>query len=46
MTTTDNVESRVKQIIVEQLGVDAAEVTPRRTPSTIWEPTPSTPWSW
>ena len=28
MTTTDNAESRVKQIIVEQLGVDAAEVTP------------------
>ena len=30
MTTgADNVESRVKQIIVEQLGVDAAEVTPQ-----------------
>ena len=30
MTTgADNVESRVKQIIVEQLGVDAAEVSPQ-----------------
>ena len=30
MTTgADNIESRVKQIIVEQLGVDAAEVTPQ-----------------
>ena len=25
---TDNIEDRVKQIIVEQLGVDANEVTP------------------
>ena len=29
MAATDNVEERVKQIIVEQLGVDAAEVTPQ-----------------
>ena len=28
MAATNNVEERVKQIIVEQLGVDAAEVTP------------------
>ena len=29
MAGTNNVEDRVKQIIVEQLGVDAAEVTPQ-----------------
>ncbi|MCX5788304.1 MAG: acyl carrier protein [Elusimicrobia bacterium] len=29
MAATNNVEDRVKQIIVEQLGVDAAEVTPQ-----------------
>ncbi|MBI4424727.1 MAG: acyl carrier protein [Elusimicrobia bacterium] len=29
MAATNNVEERVKQIIVEQLGVDAAEVTPQ-----------------
>jgi len=29
MAGTNNVEERVKQIIVEQLGVDAAEVTPQ-----------------
>jgi acyl carrier protein len=29
MGGTNNVEERVKQIIVEQLGVDAAEVTPQ-----------------
>ncbi|MBI3548035.1 MAG: acyl carrier protein [Elusimicrobia bacterium] len=29
VTGTNNVEDRVKQIIVEQLGVDAAEVTPQ-----------------
>lgn len=28
MVATNNVEERVKQIIVEQLGVDAAEVNP------------------
>ena len=28
MAAANNVEERVKQIIVEQLGVDAAEVTP------------------
>ena len=27
--TTNNIEERVKKIIVEQLGVDAAEVTPQ-----------------
>lgn len=27
MTTVENVEERVKKIIVEQLGVDAGEVT-------------------
>ena len=27
MTQTDDIESRVKKIIVEQLGVDGAEVT-------------------
>jgi len=29
MVTTNNVEERVKQIIVEQLGVDNNEVTPQ-----------------
>ncbi len=29
MAGTTNVEERVKQIIVEQLGVDPAEVTPQ-----------------
>lgn len=29
MPATNNVEDRVKQIIVEQLGVDANEVTPQ-----------------
>ncbi|MBI4386057.1 MAG: acyl carrier protein [Elusimicrobia bacterium] len=29
MGTNNNVEDRVKQIIVEQLGVDAGEVTPQ-----------------
>ena len=29
MAATNNVEERVKQIIVEQLGVDAAEVNPQ-----------------
>lgn len=29
MAAVENVEERVKKIIVEQLGVDAAEVTPQ-----------------
>jgi len=41
-----SVEERVKQIIVEQLGVDEAEVTPRRLLWTTWARTRSTRWNW
>jgi len=29
MATTNNIEERVKEIIVQQLGVDASQVTPQ-----------------
>jgi hypothetical protein len=41
-----SVEERVKQIIVEQLGVDEGEVTSPLHSWTIWAPTRSIPSSW
>ena len=39
-------EDKVKQIIVEQLGVDETEVTPRLRSSTTSARTRSTRWNW
>ena len=41
-----SVEERVKQIIVEQLGVDEAEVTPTASFVDDLEPIRSTKWNW
>jgi len=41
-----SVEERVKQIIVEQLGVDEAEVTRPRPSWMTWAPIRSTRWNW
>ena len=41
-----SVEERVKQIIVEQLGVDEGEVTPTASFVTTWAPIRSIPSSW
>jgi acyl carrier protein len=40
------VEEKVKQIIVEQLQVDEAEVTPGASFRRTWAPIRSTWWSW
>jgi len=41
-----SVEERVKQIIVEQLGVDEAEVTPQHPLWMTWARTRWTRWNW
>jgi len=41
-----SVEERVKQIIVEQLGVDEAEVTPTASFVDDLAPIRSTRWNW
>ena len=39
----ENIEQRVKKIVVEQLGVNEAEIKNDRRSSTIWAPIRSTP---
>ena len=39
------IESKVKAIIVDKLGVDEAEVKPEAASQTIWVPILSTPWN-
>lgn len=40
------VDDKVKEIIVEQLGVEESEVTPNASFVDDWAPIPWTRWNW
>ena len=41
-----DIETRVKKIIAEQLGVEESQVTNEKAFVADWVPTPWTPWNW